>query len=146
MIKSMTGFGKAEAVLGGKKIGVEMKSLNHRYLEISLRAPAILAPFEIDIKKKIGEQFSRGRIEVMVRIDEGEDTENEGQMTLNLPRARYYYDLMRQLQEALNLPGEITLAMMTGMKDIFVPKETDTFACLDMARTGKRSSWTPWRR
>jgi uncharacterized protein (TIGR00255 family) len=125
MIKSMTGFGKAEAVVGGKKITVEMKSLNHRYLEISLRMPAVLSPFEIDIKKKIGEQFSRGRIEVMIRVDDGDDMESEGQLTLNPSRALYYYELMSQLKQALNLPGEITLAMMAGIKDIFVLKEAE---------------------
>ena len=69
MIRSMTGYGRAEAVLAGRKFAVEMKSVNHRYLEISLRLPGMLSSLETEIKKKIGEQFSRGRIEATVRVD-----------------------------------------------------------------------------
>jgi uncharacterized protein (TIGR00255 family) len=125
MIKSMTGFGKAEADVSGKKITVEMKSLNHRYLEISLRSPAMLSSFEIDIKKKIGEQFSRGRIEITIRVDGGEGMDDESQLELNLPRVRHYYARMMQLKKELDLPDEITLSMMAGFRDIFVPKETE---------------------
>jgi len=130
MIKSMTGFGKAEAAIGGKKIAVEMKSLNHRYLEISLRLPALLALYEIDIKKKIGEQFSRGRIEVTVRIDDGEDLGSEGQVILNLPRVRHYYALMTQLKKELGLSDEITLSMITGQRDAFIMKEPEADSLL----------------
>ena len=125
MIKSMTGFGKAEADSGGKKIAVEMKSLNHRYLEISLRLPASLSPFEIDIKKKIGEQFSRGRIDVTIRVEDADDLENEGQLVLNVSRVRDYFRLMTQLKKELGFPDEITLALMTGLRDIFMPKEAE---------------------
>ena len=67
MTRSMTGYGRAEAVLTGRKFTVEMKSVNHRYLETSLRLPGILLPLETEIKKRIGEQFSRGRIEATFR-------------------------------------------------------------------------------
>ena len=132
MIRSMTGFGRAEAVLGGKKIAVEMKSLNHRYLEISLRSPAVLAPFEIDIKKKIGEQCSRGRIEVFIRVDEGDEAgaAAEEQLVLNMPRIRHYYDMLAQLKRDLALPDEITLSMLTGFRDIFISKEPETVSTL----------------
>ena len=53
MIKSMTGYGKAEAVLAGRKFLIEMKSVNHRFLEISLRMPGMLLPLEGEIKKRI---------------------------------------------------------------------------------------------
>ncbi len=122
----MTGFGRAEAVSGGRKIAVEMKSLNHRYLEVALRAPTMLSPFEIEIKKKIGEQFSRGRIEVTIRVDDGEDMEAEGRLTLNLPKVHYYYDLLTKLKQEFTLPDEITLSIMAGFRDIFVPKENDS--------------------
>ena len=67
MIRSMTGYGRAETFLAGRKITIEMKSVNHRFLEISLRLPAMFLPFESEIKKRIGEQFSRGRIEATLR-------------------------------------------------------------------------------
>ncbi|MCX5836967.1 MAG: YicC family protein [Deltaproteobacteria bacterium] len=124
MIKSMTGYGKAEAVLAGRKFLIEMKSVNHRFLEISLRMPGMLLPLEGEIKKRIGEQFSRGRIEATLRMDGDGNAENEGRFTLNLPLVRNYHALLRQLKEELHLGEEITLAMMAGFRDAFVPAET----------------------
>jgi len=124
MIRSMTGYGRAEAVLAGKKFTVEMKSVNHRYLEISLRLPGVLSSFDTEIKKKIGEQFSRGRIEATIRVDSEGSAEGNGHLTLNLPLARNYHTLLCQLKEDLQLEGEISLSMVTGFRDIFVPMES----------------------
>jgi len=124
MIKSMTGYGRAEAVLMGRKFAVEMKSVNHRFLEISLRLPGLLAPLESQIKKRIGERCSRGRIEATVRIDMEGNTESDGRYALNLPLLKNYYALLGQMKEELSLDGEITLAMLTGFRDIFVPTES----------------------
>ena len=124
MIKSMTGYGKAEAVLAGRKFTMEMKSVNHRFLEISLRLPGMLLPLEGEIKKRIGEKFSRGRIEATLRVDGDGNAENEGRFTLNLPLVRNYHALLRQLKEELHLGDEITLAVMAGFRDAFVPAET----------------------
>ena len=124
MIKSMTGYGKAEAVLAGRKFTMEMKSANHRFLEISLRLPGMLIPLESEIKKRIGEKFSRGRIEATLRMDGNGNAENDGRFALNLPLVRNYYALLRQLKEELHLGDEITLGMMAGFRDVFVPAET----------------------
>jgi uncharacterized protein (TIGR00255 family) len=124
MIRSMTGYGRAEAVLVGRKMTVEMKSVNHRYLEISLRLPGMLAPLESEIKKRIGEQCSRGRIEATLRVDSDGGTESNGHFTLNLPLLHNYYALLRQLKEELRLEDEITLPMVAGFRDIYVPADT----------------------
>jgi len=124
MIKSMTGYGKAEAVLAGRKFLIEMKSVNHRFLEISLRMPGMLLPLEGEIKKRIGEQFSRGRIEATLRVDGDGNAENEGRFTLNLPLVRNYHALLGQLKEEFHLGDEVTLAMMAGFRDAFIPAET----------------------
>ncbi|MCG2740868.1 MAG: YicC family protein [Syntrophaceae bacterium] len=124
MIKSMTGYGKAEAVLADRKFMIEMKSVNHRFLEISLRLPGMLLPLEGEIKRRIGEQFSRGRIEATLRVDGNGSAESAGRFTLNLPLVRNYHALLGQLKEELHLEGEITLEMMAGFRDAFVPAET----------------------
>ena len=124
MIRSMTGYGRAEAVLAGRKFAVEMKSVNHRYLEISVRLPGMLLSLDTEIKKKIGEQFSRGRIEATVRVDSEGIAGDNGCLTLNLPLARNYHALLCQLKEELQLGDEISLAMMTGFRDVFVPTES----------------------
>jgi uncharacterized protein (TIGR00255 family) len=123
MIQSMTGYGRIESIQNGRKYIVEMKSLNHRYLEISLRVPAILSPLELDIKKRIGSKFTRGRIEIIIRMDSECSSVIESRYELNLPLIRNYYELLVQLREELNLEEEITLTMMTGFRDAFLQKE-----------------------
>jgi uncharacterized protein (TIGR00255 family) len=124
MIRSMTGYGRAETVLAGRKFAVEMKSVNHRYLEISLRLPGMLMPLETEMKKKIGERFSRGRIEATVRVDGDGSAEDGGRLVLNLPLARNYHDLLCQMKKELQLEDEVSLAMMTGLRDLFVSTES----------------------
>jgi len=126
MIKSMTGFGRVEAVSAGKRIQVEMKSLNHRYLEIFLRMPSAISFLETEIKKRIGERFSRGKIEVSIRIDNNEGNQDGTQaLMLNLPLVRQYYSLLSQIKDELHLPDEVTLNMMSGFRDLYVPKEVE---------------------
>jgi len=125
MIRSMTGYGRAESVIMGRKFVIEMKSVNHRYLEISLRLPGMLLFLEPEIKKRIGEQFSRGRIEATVRVDSDGTAETGGRYTLNVPLVRNYHTLLCQMKEELHLEDAITLAMMAGFRDVFIPTEPD---------------------
>ncbi len=123
MIQSMTGYGRTEYVLNGRRYSVEIKSLNHRYLEISFRLPAVFSTFELEIKKKISGRLSRGRIDLNIRMDSEYGSTNEGRYELNLPLIRNYYELLGQLREELGLKEEITLSMIAGFRDTFVLKE-----------------------
>jgi uncharacterized protein (TIGR00255 family) len=119
----MTGYGRTEYVLNGRRYSVEIKSLNHRYLEISFRLPAVFSTFELEIKKKISGRLSRGRIDLNIRMDSEYGSTNEGRYELNLPLIRNYYELLGQLREELGLKEEITLSMIAGFRDTFVLKE-----------------------
>lgn len=123
MISSMTGYGRAEAVDNEKKIVVEMRSLNHRYLEISLRLPNLFFPLETDIKRKIGEHFFRGRIDVSIKMDQDNGTEGADRYKLNLPLLRNYHFLLEEMKKELNLADEITLGLLSRFKDVFIPVE-----------------------
>jgi uncharacterized protein (TIGR00255 family) len=120
----MTGYGRAEAVLGGRKYVVEIKSLNHRYLELSLRIPANLLPLEMEIKKKINEHLIRGKIDVTIRRETYSGIEGSRLLEVNLPLVKNYYDLLIQLKDLFNLKEDITLDMMAGLKDVFISLET----------------------
>jgi uncharacterized protein (TIGR00255 family) len=124
MIKSMTGYGKAESLIDGRKYAVEIRSLNHRYLEISLRLPGSLSALETEIKRRIGERFSRGRIEVAIRVEANGNLE-EGKLALNLPLLRNYYGLMQQLKDEFQLEGVVSLEHLIGFKEAFVPAEVE---------------------
>jgi uncharacterized protein (TIGR00255 family) len=117
MIKSMTGYGRAETAIQGRSFVVETKSVNHRFLEISLRMPSVLFPLELDFKKKIGEKFKRGRIEVFIRL-EAENADVPG-ANLNLEVVRNYLAVLQRLKDEFKLAGEVNLQMLVGFRDIF---------------------------
>ncbi|MGP8152734.1 MAG: YicC/YloC family endoribonuclease [Smithella sp.] len=119
MIKSMTGYGRAETVYQNKSIIVEAKSVNHRFLEIFMRMPSALSPLEMEYKKKITERFKRGRIEVFIKFDgEGSDV---SKVNLNLEMARDYFDVLSRLKQEFNLQAPISLKTLTSFRDIFTP-------------------------
>lgn len=119
MIKSMTGYGRVEALYDGRNIVVEAKSVNHRFLEIALRMPAALYPLELEYKKKIGERFKRGRIDVSIRLEgEGADT---SKVNLNMEVARGYFDVLTRLAKEFNLQEPISLRNLISFRDIFTP-------------------------
>jgi len=119
MIKSMTGYGRVEALCDGRNIVVEAKSVNHRFLEIALRTPAALSPLEMEYKKKIGERFKRGRLDVSIRL-EGEGAESS-RVNLNLEVARNTFDVLTRLKNELNLQEPVSLQNLIGFRDIFSP-------------------------
>jgi len=123
MIRSMTGYGRSETVCEGQKITVEMKSVNHRFLELSMRLPSVLFQLETELKKKISEKCKRGRIEINIRI-EGENADNS-KINYNMDTARGYYDILSKIKGEFNLSDEISLRTLTSFRDIFTtPAET----------------------
>lgn len=123
MIRSMTGFGKAETTYNGRRITVEIKSVNHRFLDVSVRLPAPLSLCEQEIRKRVGEVFQRGKIDIFVKVEGEREGNNARLLELNLPLLDNYYAMLREIKERLNLPGEITLTDLTGLRDIFIPSE-----------------------
>lgn len=119
MIKSMTGYGRVETLYDGRNIVVEAKSVNHRFLEISLKMPSILFPLELEFKKKISERFRRGRIDVSIRL-EGEGAES-ADVNLNVDAARSYFNVLTRLKDEFGITEPITLRDLTSFKDIFAP-------------------------
>ncbi|OPY13448.1 MAG: hypothetical protein A4E70_00755 [Syntrophus sp. PtaU1.Bin005] len=131
MISSMTGYGRAESTDNTRKIVVEMRSLNHRYLEVSLRLPNLFLPMEMEIKRKVGEHFSRGRIDVSIKMDADNGGEGENRYSLNLPLLKNYFSLLVEMKNELNLADEITLELLSRFKDVMTPVEAipDLQAC-----------------
>ncbi len=119
MIKSMTGYGRVEALCNGRNIVVEAKSVNHRFLEIGLRTPALLYPLEMEYKKKIGERFKRGRIDLSIRL-EGDGAE-PSRVNLNMEVARDYFDVLTRLKNEFNIQEPISLKTLVSFRDIFTP-------------------------
>jgi len=117
MIRSMTGYGRAETVIEGRSLVVEIKSLNHRNLEVMVRVPPFLSFLEIDIKKRISSRISRGRVEIGIRVDTEGDVTGEEKLRINLPLICNYYSLLNQVREELELTDRVTLEMIAKFRN-----------------------------
>jgi uncharacterized protein (TIGR00255 family) len=115
MIQSMTGYGRAEARIRQRLLVVELRSVNHRYCDVLVKLPRLLASFEDSVRKKIQETFARGRIEVTVSL---EGTPERGpRFRLDRAAARRCYQVLNELQREFSLPGEIDLPLFIGVWD-----------------------------
>lgn len=102
MVYSMTGYGKGNAVLNGKDITVEIKSVNHRYFEYSSRMSRFFSFLDDKIKKQINESVSRGKVEVSLLIKQVENSDTVVEADVNL--AKSYFDALCAISNELNLP------------------------------------------
>lgn len=117
MIKSMTGYGRSEIVLGGRNVVIEIRSLNHRNLEVIVRFPAFLSFLEMDIKKRLNEKISRGRVEVSIKVDAEPGMNGGEKLNVNLPLIRDYHSILSDIKNELGLEDEITLGLIARLKN-----------------------------
>ena len=103
----MTGYGRGEADRAGKKISVELNSVNRKQSDIVINLPRDLAMLEPRIRQAINEKVSRGRMNVVVGLQEGPN--GAGALALDTALARSYHEAMLTLQKELSAPGEITI-------------------------------------
>lgn len=106
-MRSMTGYGRGEADHAGTKISVELNSVNRKQSDIVINLPRDLAALEPQIRQTINEQISRGRMNVMVGLQDR--TNGSGALALDTALARSYHTAMLTLQKELSAPGEITI-------------------------------------
>ncbi len=116
MIKSMTGFGRSEYNDGKRNIIVEIKTVNHRYADISVRMPRRYSFVEDKVKNTIKEKIKRGKIDVSIMVENL--TENDVNIKLNTMIAQQYYDNLKELQRQFDVTGDITLQYLAGMPDV----------------------------
>lgn len=116
MIKSMTGFGRSEYADGKRNIIVEIKSVNHRYSDISVKMPRRYSFAEDKVKQAVKERIKRGKVDVSIIVEN--ITENDINIKLNEPIARQYYENLTLLNEQFNLSGEISLRLLATMPDV----------------------------
>ncbi|SCJ73469.1 YicC-like family%2C N-terminal region [uncultured Eubacterium sp.] len=116
MIKSMTGFGRSEYNDGKRNIIVEIKSVNHRYSDITVKMPRRYSFVEDKIKTTVKDKIKRGKVDVSIMVENL--TENDVNIKLNTMVAQQYYDNLRALQEGFDVSGDISLQMLAGMPDV----------------------------
>lgn len=110
MIQSMTGFGAAER----EGFKVEIRSLNHRYLDISVRMPSTLMEHEIPVRNIIKERFARGKFDITILFAD----ERQMKVSINKELAKGMYNAFADLQKDLRLSGSLDIGFFSGYKDI----------------------------
>jgi uncharacterized protein (TIGR00255 family) len=112
----MTGFGRGDARTVKGTLEVEIRSVNHRFAEISIRLPKTLSLLEGRVRERIGQRLSRGKVTVSVSL-EGEDGEL-GKLSINHDIAGRYHNALLELKRAYGLAGEVDLASFLSLPDV----------------------------
>ena len=116
MIKSMTGFGRSEYSDGKRNITCEIKSVNHRYSDITVKMPRRYSFAEDKIKQAVKSKLARGKVDVSINVENL--TENAVVIKLNQLAAKQYYDNLKELKETFDLSGDIDLELLATMPDV----------------------------
>ncbi len=118
----MTGYGTADGLVGSGLLQVEIRTVNHRYFNLSTRLPSDLAALEGDLRERLRQELDRGHVSVTARWLR-QDRPAGGTLMLDPERARSAMARLRELQTAVGLTGEITLDLVARQPDVFVPAE-----------------------
>ena len=122
MIRSMTGFGSSELERSGQRLTAEIRSVNHRFCEVSMRGPKVALAFEDQVRQLIQERFSRGKFNLTITwVGAGDQGEV---LKLNEAVAQRYVDLMSQLKMRFKLAGEVDVSTVAALPDLFTWEHT----------------------
>ncbi len=118
MLKSMTGFGRAEQNVGDKTFLLDIKCLNGKQFDLNLKMPAFLKPFEFDIRKLLSGGLGRGTVDCSINLKE---TGNAKPITINSDLARAYYQPLAKLAAELNLSTDDLLSTIIKLPEVITP-------------------------
>lgn len=121
MIKSMTGFGRCEIVRGERKITVEMKSVNHRYLDVSIKMPKKLNFFEAAIRSELKNYIQRGKVDIFIAYEDF--TESNVCVKYNKELAAEYMGYLAQMAEDFSLDNDIRVSTLSRYPEVFSMEE-----------------------
>jgi uncharacterized protein (TIGR00255 family) len=124
MIRSMTGYGEAERESPAGRLRLEVKTVNHRFFNTSIKTPSGFDKFERDIAEALKRYLSRGHISALLTIDRSV-TEGATERQIDLDRARQIRASLESLQSELDVPGEVDLAMLARFSELFRAPEQD---------------------
>lgn len=121
MIKSMTGFGRSEIVKGNRKISVEIKSVNHRYLEAGIKMPKKLNVFESRMRDLLKKYATRGKIDIFINYED--DSESQVNLKFNQNIADEYMDIFNNMSEKYNLKNDMTVGGLARFPEVITMDE-----------------------
>lgn len=121
MLKSMTGFGRCEEVGEERKIIVEMKAVNHRYCDISIKMPKKLSFFEAGIRNVLKQYIGRGKVDVFITYEDF--TENNVCVKYNEDIAKEYLKYLTKMSESFQIENDIRVSNLSRFPDVFTLEE-----------------------
>ena len=121
MIKSMTGFGRAENLQGNRKFTVEMKAVNHRYFDVSIKMPKKLSFFESAIRTLLKTYMQRGKVDVFITYEDF--TEENVSLKYNEAVAAQYLKYYRQMADTFGLRDDISVSVLGRCPEVFTMEE-----------------------
>lgn len=124
MIKSMTGFGRFEASVGNKKVTVEMKSVNHRYLDMNIRMPKVFNFFDSAIRNEIKKYATRGKVDIFVSYEDL--SENNASLKYNEELAKEYLSYFKQMEDRFGLNNDVSVLSLSRCPDVLTMEEQET--------------------
>ncbi|ORJ59029.1 YicC/YloC family endoribonuclease [Geothermobacter hydrogeniphilus] len=135
MIYSMTGFGKGRAAGENIAIGIEIKSVNHRFCDVNVKGPRAAMPLEGVLKKKVSESLARGKIDIFINLEIIGEQAYEAR--INKPLADALVRSLNKLQKAYGLDDKVSLDLLVGQKDVLQFSESISLdelrPCLEQA-------------
>lgn len=114
----MTGYGRGEAILHDRTITVELRAVNNRYLDCTVKIPRLYVFAEEAIKSCVQKQVGRGKVDVFVSIDA--TAADKIEVSLNKPVADGYYQALKQMQAAYGLADDISVSLLSRFPDVFL--------------------------
>ena len=120
MVKSMTGYGKSSLSINSREYQVEIKTVNHKYIDINIRMPRVISYLEEDIRKEIASKIKRGKVDISINF---ENYSKEGNnVRINTELAKMYIENLRKLAEEENLSSNIEVADISRLPDVLTIK------------------------
>lgn len=121
MICSMTGFGRSELVNETLKLTVELKSVNHKYLELNVKMPRKFNAFEAKIRNSLKKYATRGKVDLFINYDN--QSESQKSLKYNSTLAKEYYDYYKAIQQELGLDEDIKVSTIAKCPEVIVLEE-----------------------
>ena len=125
-MKSMTGYGRARETSNEREIVVELRAVNHRYLDVNVKAPRGYGFLEEAIKKLVASKISRGKVDIYINVTDL--AAQETTITLNHELAQSYFDALVELRDALHLHDDISVMSIAKMPDVLVSQRVEVDA------------------
>lgn len=122
MIKSMTGFGRCEITENDRKFTVEMKAVNHRYLDVNIKMPKKLNFFESAIRTELKNYISRGKVDVFITYEDY--SENTSSVRYNKEIAEEYLKYLKQMAQDFGLDDDIRVSTLSKYPEVFTMEES----------------------